>query len=1519
MAVVTSLGFSLYSSWDGKGARRAAVALDTITRRATTTGDVLSAVFGKRLARKLSVFTALLGGVEKKIAGMFVGEKMASGIGTFAGLVKLELLGVGAASVATSAVVGAALSALPVLFFGIGAAAAIASGQVTDTWNKTVGEIQANVGKLAPVFAPILNQFLERSWQTVAIVSDVATAVGIVLEDNFVRFGDSILDFIEILMSGLGEVAIKAGPALDALGGGLVTIAEAVVTLFQKFGTVVPEASSGLTAFFDGVASLMGIAGDLLVVLTKVSVHALPFMSNLFKVIGAIVRDILFPAFEGLIPIFDALATSGLSDALIKIIDALKPLVVAVMALLAPIFKTALPLVVGAFKIIGSVISGVVGIVVPIINGLRKALEFLGPRGTAAALAVFLLGKMLLGFVVKSAAQAGIAIGRLAASHLLLSGGANKAMVAHAKTFLAMKLGWIKTSAIAMAHAAKMAVAWLIALGPIGIIIAVVAAVVAAIIIFWDKIKAPFITVWNAILGFMKKFWPVLLIAILGPFGLMIVALIKNWDKVKAALVAGWDKIKAAASAVWNFLKTAFQPVLIALQKGWDKLKSVAVSAWDRIKTALKPVIDFVSSMISKVKDLWSGVGGGGGVLSKIKAFLQPVINWVKQGFDAMSKAISAALKFLQPVFDWLGRVASTVFRFIVDFIKNFVIVWFKVLATIIKIVFQVIVTIITTAVTIIVMVIKGIIASVKFVISIVKFLIPVFKTVFEAVANVVRAGVNIVSTVFRVIVTVFKAVWNAVLAVVNWVKTNIIDKMIIGFRLYGAALGIIWNAVKSAFQAVWDAVVAVVNWVKTNVIDKMIVGFRIYGAVLSQIWNNIKNVFTTVWNAIKTAAITIWNAIKDFLTGLWNGIKNFLTGLWNQVKANAITIFNAVKKFLSDTWNAIKSTATTVWNAIKGVVTGVWDKLKSAIETVVNKIKSIWDGLKGAAETIWNKIKGIINGFRDAFSAVKDKIVGFVDNIKDKWNDLKDSAESAWNKIKDMIKTPVKFVIDTVYNDGIRKFWNWIDNKLFGGDHNLEHLSTSGFASGGTHAGHVWGRGSGTSDSVPARLSRGEHVWTAREVAAAGGHSAVAALRSRALHGKAVSMGPGNGHMAFAKGGAWYEDLGSLAKNFFSSVFNGNLGDVLTQLPDKIAEYTTDFAANVKELPEGTEFQKNFKAKIQAIVDKVIEVASTVLNAFGGSGEGPGDYKAMSAWIKDVVPGTTISSGLRKGDPGYHGKGQAIDMIFSDSSERKGGGKALKAFNAIVATWKAATAELIWDFSPWSKGSNSTGLWNGAKHTFNSATSRMGTHADHIHWASTKGSVGGAIGDLAGVEKWRSTVANVLSVIGVHSKSNIDAVLEAIRQESSGNPSTVNNWDSNAKAGTPSKGLMQVIQPTFDAYAGPYKSLGLFNPFANIYAAVKYAMDRYGSGWQAKITAPGGYRAGGFTTASYDQGGMLQPGWTLAYNGTGRPEPVGHDLVEGNRGDTFIINFNGPVSDRQGAEDMVVRAITDAKKKGRI
>ncbi|WP_320781288.1 transglycosylase SLT domain-containing protein [Streptomyces sp. CRN 30] len=68
------------------------------------------------------------------------------------------------------------------------------------------------------------------------------------------------------------------------------------------------------------------------------------------------------------------------------------------------------------------------------------------------------------------------------------------------------------------------------------------------------------------------------------------------------------------------------------------------------------------------------------------------------------------------------------------------------------------------------------------------------------------------------------------------------------------------------------------------------------------------------------------------------------------------------------------------------------------------------------------------------------------------------------------------------------------------------------------------------------------------------------------------------------------------------------------------------------------------------------------------------------------------------------------------------------------------------------------------------------------------------------------------------------------IMRESSGNPKAINDWDINAINGIPSKGLLQVIPPTFKAYHVEGTSWNIYDPVANITAAANYAADKYGT-----------------------------------------------------------------------------------------
>ncbi|MFR9731691.1 transglycosylase SLT domain-containing protein [Saccharopolyspora sp. MS10] len=97
-------------------------------------------------------------------------------------------------------------------------------------------------------------------------------------------------------------------------------------------------------------------------------------------------------------------------------------------------------------------------------------------------------------------------------------------------------------------------------------------------------------------------------------------------------------------------------------------------------------------------------------------------------------------------------------------------------------------------------------------------------------------------------------------------------------------------------------------------------------------------------------------------------------------------------------------------------------------------------------------------------------------------------------------------------------------------------------------------------------------------------------------------------------------------------------------------------------------------------------------------------------------------------------------------------------------------------------------------------------------------------------IDGWIGQATAVLEAHGVP-RDQVDpaALRTIIEHESGGDPTAANAWDSNAAAGTPSKGLMQTIDPTFESYALPGHQ-DIWNPVDNIVAATRYSIERYGS-----------------------------------------------------------------------------------------
>lgn len=236
---------------------------------------------------------------------------------------------------------------------------------------------------------------------------------------------------------------------------------------------------------------------------------------------------------------------------------------------------------------------------------------------------------------------------------------------------------WVLMGVQSMIRAAQMAAAWIIAMGPVGWVIAAIVGLVALIIANWDKVKswtaAAWDWVWSKIKAVAGFIWNLFLNWTL--YGLII----KHWDKIKAATLAAWDWVWDKIKTIGQFIVTLFMnfsvPGLII--KHWDTIKSATKAAWDWVKNAIMTVVNavksFISSAFNAIKSVISGAWNSiksltSTVWGAIKSVISSQVNLAK---SAVSGAVSAIKGFFSSGFNAIKTTVSGAISNVVSTIKG--------------------------------------------------------------------------------------------------------------------------------------------------------------------------------------------------------------------------------------------------------------------------------------------------------------------------------------------------------------------------------------------------------------------------------------------------------------------------------------------------------------------------------------------------------------------------------------------------------------------------------------------------------------------------------------------------------------------------------------------------------------------------------------------------------------------------------------------------------------------------------
>ena len=577
-----------------------------------------------------------------------------------------------------------------------------------------------------------------------------------------------------------------------------------------------------------------------------------------------------------------------------------------------------------------------------------------------------------------------------------------------------------------------------------------------------------------------------------------------------------------------------------------------------------------------------------------------------------------------------------------------------------------------------------------------------------------------------------------------------------------------------------------------------------------------------------------------------------------------AVTSVNSQNTVL-DMKNGVLTHATAMQDGMTATATLMRDNVVNITTSMTDQVTTQLAQLKDQGVLA---MQGTNDGVTDEFQAMSDNLNSiFTDQIQPMFNefdpmlaqvgswfeDTVTNIGTQWKGIQEGVAVPARFVVNDVYNKGIKEAWNKVSSWL--GLENLPDFVAS-FATGGK----VWGRGTETSDSIPARLSKNEHVITAKEVRGAGGHQAIEAQRALWRSGTPAFA---SGIPAFAAGGpvdlnapAWSGGGGESNLQPAAILARRNVHKYWPQIQtiggyrasDPYPDHPSGLALDIMTGdPIGTEVNDWLHREMNALALNYT-IWKQMYKPAGGTASMMEDRGSVTQNHYDHIHALFNNNGVPGIQAGGVGGG-AARIPYRDQVE--------KIFEEVMRPIRDSIPKGI-------PGGIGKLPQKGFDKFHDDVKGFLLSKADEKDAMSSSFAAAGA-----GVERWRGTVQEVLRAMGLPSHWD-NITLSQMQIESGGDAQAINLTDSNAAKGTPSKGLMQVIDPTFDlmySMFGPKTGYAkdVWNPHSNIAAGLQWAVHKYGG--------PEG--AGWGQGHGYDSGGWLMPGQTNAVNLTGKPEAV--------------------------------------------
>lgn len=205
---------------------------------------------------------------------------------------------------------------------------------------------------------------------------------------------------------------------------------------------------------------------------------------------------------------------------------------------------------------------------------------------------------------------------------------------------------------------------------PIGIVIAIITALVGVIAYLWttnEEFREGVINIWNGIVSGLSSAWE----------GIKT-ALSDTWESIKTGVSDTWEGIKTTVSNTWDGIKTTTSTVWESITDGlsttWENMKSTAGETWEGMKTTMSDVLSVTTEIVkSKLNDMKAAYEANGGGLKGIAAAtMEGIKGYYSAGWDLINTLTGGKLTDIKNAIADKMNAAKDVVSQAIEKIKGF-------------------------------------------------------------------------------------------------------------------------------------------------------------------------------------------------------------------------------------------------------------------------------------------------------------------------------------------------------------------------------------------------------------------------------------------------------------------------------------------------------------------------------------------------------------------------------------------------------------------------------------------------------------------------------------------------------------------------------------------------------------------------------------------------------------------------------------------------------------------------------